>query len=71
MLRRKKWAVAPPSNSRMMAGSEIANGSSLMSSQLHMWGETKPTFLLSSFLQAVKTQYSPALSCAPHSQEAP
>lgn len=62
--------MAPPSNSCMMAGSEIANGSSLMSSQLHTWGKTKPIFLLSSFLQAVKAQYSLALSHAPHSRSA-
>lgn len=45
MLRREEEAVASPGSSRMMAGSEIPSGSSLMSSQLHTWGKN-PIFLL-------------------------
>lgn len=70
MLRREEEAVASPGSSRMMAGSEIPSGSSLMSSQLHTWGKN-PTFLLFQLLQAATAQQFPALSCAPHSQEPP
>lgn len=63
--------VFSPSSSRMMAGSEIPKGSSLMSSQLHMWGKTSPSPFSSTFLQIVKAQYSSALSWAPHSQDLP
>lgn len=45
MPRRTEAAVASPGSSRMMAGSEIPSGSSLMSSQLHSWGKN-PIFLL-------------------------
>lgn len=41
--------VFSPSSSRMMAGSEIPKGSSLMSSQLHMWGKTSPSPFSSTF----------------------
>lgn len=44
MLRRKEEAVVSPGSSRMMARSEIPSGSSLMSCQLHTWGN--PIFLL-------------------------
>lgn len=43
MLRRKKGAVASPSSSRMMAGSEIPDGSSLMSWQLHVGVGARPS----------------------------
>lgn len=46
MLKRRKGAMSSPSSSRMMAGSEIPGGSSLMSSQLHTGGGNKPIFLL-------------------------
>ncbi|KAM7324145.1 hypothetical protein ACRRTK_016450 [Alexandromys fortis] len=49
MLRRKKGAVASPSSSRMMAGSEIPDGSSLMSSQLHVGVGIRPSSFSSTF----------------------
>lgn len=68
MLRRKKGAVTSPSSSRMMAGSEIPDGSSLMSSQLHVGAGIRPSSFSSTFFisSPPEVSLSPALSCAAH-----
>jgi len=51
-----------PSSSPMMAGSEILDGSSLMSLQLHLWEEIVLSSFSSSFLKKVSVPPTLSLS---------
>lgn len=69
MLRRKKGAVASPSSSRMMAGSEIPDGSSLMSWQLHVGVGARPSSFSSTLFISSPPEGQPfpssVLRCTP------
>lgn len=58
----KEGAVSSPSSSPMMAGSEILDGSSLMSLQLQLWEEIVLSSFSSSFLKKVSVPPTLSLS---------